>query len=174
MRNCTACDTKFTNKGHSNATQCPECQSQKYFKRTYPVPCVLCGLHRKTVAGHCKECNEKRGIRQCSVCKEVLALLSFDGKLPRCRECEKERKRWQQIKAKYNLTKEVFALLLDEQGGGCAICGGPPTTKHGFHVDHDHETGRIRGILCHGCNTALGGAKDDPEILRKAAAYLES
>ena len=68
-----------------------------------------------------------------------------------------------------------FDALLDSQGGRCAICrtetaGG----KGGWHVDHDHATGRIRGLLCHGCNIALGYFRDDPDRLRAAMAYLET
>lgn len=63
--------------------------------------------------------------------------------------------------------------LLAAQGGACAICGGPPLGKGVYHLDHDHETGNVRGLLCHACNTSLGGFRDDPELLRKAIAYLE-
>lgn len=64
--------------------------------------------------------------------------------------------------------------MLDAQGGGCAICGERnPKGKHsGFHVDHCHKTGRVRGILCHGCNVSLGHFKDDPALLRRAAEYV--
>ena len=44
--------------------------------------------------------------------------------------------------------------MLAEQGGGCAICGAPPKTRR-LHVDHDHKTGEIRGLLCYRCNKAL-------------------
>ena len=54
----------------------------------------------------------------------------------------------------------------------CEVCGSAPTTR-GLHFDHDHKTGLFRGWLCHGCNIALGSAKDKPEILRKLAEYLE-
>lgn len=56
----------------------------------------------------------------------------------------------------------------------CQICGGPPDGRWGtFHVDHCHETGGFRGMICHSCNTGLGNFKDDPATLRAAAAYLE-
>ena len=52
------------------------------------------------------------------------------------------------------VTDEDYARLLAAQGGGCAICGNPPKTRR-LHVDHDHKTGRVRGLLCHRCNRAL-------------------
>lgn len=64
--------------------------------------------------------------------------------------------------------------MLAAQNGGCAICS--TTTPDGnarrFHVDHDHETGKIRGLLCHSCNTGIGKLRDDPDLLLSAVAYL--
>ncbi len=57
------------------------------------------------------------------------------------------------------------------QGGGCAICGKRPG-KVSLHVDHDHETGEVRGLLCVGCNNALGQFRDDLELLARASDYL--
>ncbi|MBO0732258.1 MAG: endonuclease VII domain-containing protein [Acidimicrobiaceae bacterium] len=75
---------------------------------------------------------------------------------------------------KYGLTLEAFTELLSLQGGACAICGTTEThPKNGWAVDHDHTTGRVRGILCHDCNKALGIMRDDPKRLRRAADYLE-
>jgi hypothetical protein len=64
--------------------------------------------------------------------------------------------------------------MLAAQGGGCAICGRAPSTKISLHIDHDHETGRIRGLLCFVCNNGLGQFQEDPAVLRKAAAYVEA
>jgi len=64
--------------------------------------------------------------------------------------------------------------MLKEQGGGCAICGEtkPLKGKNYLCVDHCHETGEVRGILCHACNTGLGKFKDSPELLHTAINYL--
>lgn len=64
------------------------------------------------------------------------------------------------------------------QGNKCAICGSEETDKRrgklrALAVDHDHETGKVRGLLCGACNKGIGLLKDDAEILRKAAAYLD-
>jgi Recombination endonuclease VII len=73
---------------------------------------------------------------------------------------------------------EVFDALLKAQEGMCAICGtdkGSSTGKDDrrLAVDHCHATGAVRGLLCGNCNRMLGLAKDSPDLLRKAAAYLE-
>ncbi len=68
------------------------------------------------------------------------------------------------------MTAEDFAEMLEVQGSTCAICGN--TSEKRLHVDHDHETGRVRGLLCFTCNTLLGNAKDDPRIILAAAEYL--
>lgn len=75
---------------------------------------------------------------------------------------------------KYGMTIEDYDRMFAEQNGGCAICGGTPTRTEHLHVDHDHETGRIRGLLCDSCNLGLGKFRDDPDVLAKAAAYLRS
>jgi hypothetical protein len=76
------------------------------------------------------------------------------------------------LKRKYSLTIDDYDEMLAKQGGGCAICGRPPRPDISLHVDHDHETGRIRGLLCFRCNNALGDFLDDPALLREAATYL--
>jgi len=74
---------------------------------------------------------------------------------------------------KYGLTVEAYNAMLAQQGGGCAICGGGPNSRgRRFAVDHCHGTGRVRGLLCSKCNTALGLLDDDPLRCEAAAAYL--
>jgi hypothetical protein len=71
---------------------------------------------------------------------------------------------------KYGLTRENYEALLEEQSGRCGICGEPFAQSP--HVDHDHRTGRVRGLLCRRCNRAIGFFDDDPELLERAAAWL--
>ncbi len=76
---------------------------------------------------------------------------------------------------KYGLTPQAFADILEAQGGRCAICrSDKPGGKGRFHVDHDHASGLVRGLLCNGCNVGLGHYGDDPARLRAAADYLET
>lgn len=78
------------------------------------------------------------------------------------------------ILRRYGLTKEDFDRMLKEQGGGCAICGNPPTMKTRqssvLHVDHCHRTGKVRGLLCVRCNHLVGYIEHD--LRSKAEAYL--
>lgn len=76
----------------------------------------------------------------------------------------------------YGITTEKVKELLS---GLCDICGGAPDPQHvgtaqrTLHIDHDHATNKVRGGLCHSCNAGLGRFKDNPSLLRAAAAYLE-
>lgn len=84
------------------------------------------------------------------------------------------REKWIRIQKVYGLTKEQFETLLEVQKG-CAICG---TTKPGgkgdFHVDHDHVTDRVRGLLCQKCNMGLGSFCEDVVLLERAVRYLKN
>ena len=77
------------------------------------------------------------------------------------------------LKRKFGLTLEQYDELLASQGGGCAICGDAPEVNVSLHIDHDHDTGAVRGLLCLRCNNALGQLKEDPDLIRAAAAYLD-
>jgi hypothetical protein len=76
------------------------------------------------------------------------------------------------LKRKYGLTIEQYEAMLTEQGGGCGICGRAPSDSFSLHIDHDHRTGRVRGLLCFVCNSSLGEL-DDPDLLRAALRYVE-
>jgi hypothetical protein len=67
------------------------------------------------------------------------------------------------------VTSEEVAAMAAEYGGMCAICRERPAE----HVDHDHETGEVRGVLCFTCNVGLGNFRDRPDLLDKAVHYLE-
>jgi len=75
------------------------------------------------------------------------------------------------LKRKFGLTIEGYNALLGSQGGRCAVCGREPGRSN-LHVDHDHNTGKIRGLLCFRCNGGLGQFKEKPARLLRAADYL--
>jgi hypothetical protein len=78
------------------------------------------------------------------------------------------------LKRNYGLTSEDWDELFESQEGLCASCGEPPAkdAKRRFHLDHNHITGQNRGILCHGCNVALGLLKEDRTKIRALIDYL--
>lgn len=85
---------------------------------------------------------------------------------------------WQRdytLKRNYGITIEDFRAMRQRQGYRCAICGRHEDAikPKGLRVDHDHATGKVRGLLCHGCNLSLGHFGDSPEILIRASQYLE-
>ena len=85
----------------------------------------------------------------------------------------KQRMRDYHLDKKYGLTQARYEEMLADQGGGCAICGRPPRPDIALHVDHDHETGVVRGLTCFRCNNALGDFNDDVRLLDAASAYLD-
>jgi hypothetical protein len=84
----------------------------------------------------------------------------------------KERLRKQSREYRYGVTPEMYEGLSREQSGRCAICRQSPIRRH-LAVDHCHDTGVIRGLLCHRCNTAIGLLRNDAAKCRHAAEYLE-
>jgi hypothetical protein len=74
------------------------------------------------------------------------------------------------LKEKHHMSGSDYNSLLARQDGVCAICGTLPDGI--FQVDHDHKTGRVRGLLCGPCNRGIGQMEDDPERLERAAKYL--
>lgn len=133
--------------------------------------------------------------KQCSRCKKVKQLSDFHLRSksqpwPKsaCKECHRERARgyWKKnpvpkevqrernLKKSFGITLAEYNSILEEQGGVCAICGVDAcATGRNFAVDHCHATGKIRGLLCQFCNTALGQFRDDKQILLNAVKYLE-
>lgn len=74
---------------------------------------------------------------------------------------------------KYGMTLEQRDALLANQEGKCAVCRTTTPGGKGWVVDHDHVTGKVRGILCLTCNTGIGHLKDDVNVLKAAVVYLE-
>jgi hypothetical protein len=85
-------------------------------------------------------------------------------------------KRWSRAKclARYGISEAYYEVMLCQQEGGCAICKCLPETQQNgvLHVDHDHVTGLVRGLLCAHCNQGLGHFRDDVDLMRAAIDYL--
>ena len=139
-----------------------------------------------------------RRFQACSGCQRVLVEEAFardrhrkTGRQDRCRSCvssymaeynarpEQKLRAWQGNLTRYGMTPPEYEAMLEAQGGLCAICEQPETSKRGgvvrrLAVDHCHETGEVRGLLCNNCNRALGMFGDSPATLAGAIAYLEA
>ncbi len=116
------------------------------------------------------------GHKRCAQCREVKPLTDFDrarsqsgGHNCYCKPCRKERDRSARFLRIYGLTQEQLADLIAGQGGVCAVC----RVAAAIHVDHDHLSGAVRGVLCFPCNAALGQFGDRAHVLKAAAGYLE-
>lgn len=100
-----------------------------------------------------------------------------DGLHPWCNSCKNVgatvRGRRSHLKIKYHMTETEWEIKFESQGRRCAICETTEPGKKGWTNDHDHKSGNNRSILCGLCNAGLGCLKDSPELLRKAADYLE-
>lgn len=127
------------------------------------------------------------GHKWCPDCGGVLSLEEFprsranaNGRGSYCLACHNERgrkslaerggSRTYHLSRRYGISAEEADLMLVDQGGLCAICAKAPAA----HVDHDHDSGAVRSLLCFNCNGGLGQFKDDPVLLRVAARYVES
>jgi len=94
---------------------------------------------------------------------------------PEKRKASKEYHRNHRLLKEFGITPEDYDKMFEDQNGKCAICGTEKLGSPGKHlaVDHDHATGKIRGLLCSRCNRTIGWFDDNPSLLRKAAQYLE-
>ncbi len=81
----------------------------------------------------------------------------------------RRRERDRQLRQKYGISEQDFVALAAQQRGVCAICA----SSDRLAVDHDHVTGKVRGLLCRKCNWAIGNFDDSPEILAEALRYLK-
>ena len=124
---------------------------------------------------------------------------TFDGLDKRCKQCAYElhdewrrknlpktreaSRKWRsenprlakdyKLRSNYGIPLGTYDKMLTEQGGRCAICGATdPGGAGDFHVDHCHDRGNVRGLLCHNCNIGIGHFKHDQSLLLKAISYL--
>jgi len=113
----------------------------------------------------------------CTVCGITKPLACFykqagckDGHRPECKECKnlrgKDQQRRRYYQRKYGLSESIVADMVSK---GCYVCG----SHDHLHIDHNHDTGKVRGCLCVRCNHALGLMRDNPLLIRKLADYVE-
>lgn len=124
-------------------------------------------------SGYCTQCSNEKAAewRTQNRAKHNATAKSWRERNPeKVKESKRKRARTEVLR-RHGLTESRYAEMLVEQNGCCAICSVPPVEEV-LHVDHDHETGEVRGLLCRPCNTALGLMQDIPERLIAAAGYL--
>ena len=132
-----------------------------------------------------KKNGDVRYITSCKRCGKETEHYSVAGSCIVCQRSYKQSQKgltaskYENIKLKYGITKDEWYWMLKEQYGKCKICNremeielGNGNNSIGCHVDHSHETGIIRGLLCNSCNKGLGFFKDDVSALQSAIIYL--
>ena len=141
--------------------KCEQLLDNENFKKKRKIKGVDQGLYT-----WCKACCEKEFGEENRVRKEMDA---------EHRAKYREESREAMRVSKYGMDNELYETVMQFQDQNCAICTKPRPEEHEpqFHIDHDHNTNTVRGILCSNCNVGLGNFMDNTEILRSAIIYLE-
>ena len=159
--------------------RCKKCGKQKPVAAFYPAAGTLDGLR-----GECKACSSAtkkawyRKNRQRAIARAVAWQRAnqdrYNARMREYRRQHPEVARADHLRRKFGLTLDEYERMLDRQGGGCHICGSPPSDRISLHIDHDHGTGDIRGLLCVRCNNAIGLLRENPDLMRRAIRYVSA
>lgn len=143
----------------SKIKQCTQCKKflsdDKFSSRKYITKEGIVRFHKRS---ECRYCSNKSNLER------------FYSNVNTFNAHQKAKFKYQC--KKYGITVEQYTELLHEQNNKCYTCGIEPKDFR-LNIDHCHKTGKIRKLLCHKCNHALGNANDDPNLLRKLAEYVE-
>ena len=158
--------------------RCSYCEAQKpaiefhrnkNLARGYSYVCKVCSKSRS----ESRACTKRVMEKYCPTCKQILPASAFDrhskrvtGLRNECRECAK----WKRVKKLYGVSREQYTQMFMAQDGKCAICHRPSVEY--LMVDHDHQTNKVRALLCRPCNLAIGNMGDDATRLKAAADYI--
>ena len=201
-KRCTKCSadkplsefSKAPRGKHGRKASCKECDAARHAAQHVPKQR---GPRRAPLAPDtvkaCRKCDTSKPLAEfslsrkatettnavyrsdCKACCSARALQWFHDNKERHKE---SKHRWA-LATNYGLTSDQYLAMLDKQGGVCAICGEAETKKHGrtgtafrLAVDHCHETGLVRGLLCQTCNRVIGLFKDDVDRHQRAIEYL--
>lgn len=163
--------------------------------KAIPLSSRLSPSHQK-----CRRCKEIKEIEEfapslvfkngresrCGPCVREASREAYAAKDPRRQRLKRARDKYRStehgqiaqldylFRRKYGITAADYFAMLSAQGGNCALCLLPPETKRRLAVDHDHITGKVRGLLCTKCNSALERFDSVPEFFQRASAYLNS
>lgn len=133
--------------------KCKSCNKNKYGKSFYTAYIYK---NSRQLSSECKDCSNKRTIKY--------------------RKNNKEKGYSACIKHLYGITIEDYKIMFKNQKGKCAICNTNrmPKNQKRFNIDHNHQTGKVRGLLCQLCNSGLGKFKENKRALKRAIKYLET
>lgn len=148
--------------------------------------CTICSKVKPLIFEYFyRDKSRKSGFRnECRSCSSIRAKKWYNtekGRAARKKQYERRKKTGKHylsvlkaaLKRDYNMTISEYCALLESQNQVCGICGGVNSDGRRLFIDHDHKTGKVRGLLCHQCNIMLGHAKDNLSVLRSAVGYLE-
>lgn len=188
----------MTGSDEERSKRCPDCAEVKPATAFSKNPARSDGLQF-----YCKSCYSKRaaryyrarqaklgrtvrehvavpdGMKYCPRCGVVnpheqfhRSRTQYDGLFAHCKSCRAEDGRRRYFRKTHGLEPEEVEVMLEQQGGHCPICLRTITIESA-HLDHDHATDEVRGLLCFNCNSSLGKLGDDPATIRRAADYIE-
>lgn len=180
--------------GHIVCNTCHESKEVRFFSKikesnSYRGKCTQCRYNSKTSRFKQQDIVlnlHKQGLKECVTCKITKPITEYHknkntrfGLSANCKQCSLNHRisyKDTLLYKKYKLPNGQFNIMLKNQKNRCLICkntfGEMPSTM--AVVDHCHETGVVRGLLCGFCNKSLGGFKDNPESLHSAFIYLQN
>ena len=139
--------------------------------------CSICGRFKPLSEFHVDKGQSSGLACACKECRKTQRRTRYDksGERERVAHSYEDVVRGERYQRKYGITIGDYEALLSDQDNKCAICGiTQKETGKRLFVDHDHDTGNVRGLLCSHCNTGLGMFRDSPEILIEAISYLQT
>ena len=156
---CEQCGSLFCDHTVSHRRFCCHQCYAKYLTKHPPVKCERCGkeFHRNSNMNRARFCSR--------TCWKT-------GTKSKYKDIPEQQRAWH-LKAHYGISLAEYQAILVLQGGGCAVCGKKKHSVKALHVDHDHKTGKTRGIVCSSCNRAIAFMGDSPELAKKLVNYLE-
>lgn len=144
-------------------------------------PIEDCGkrLSPKNTIGRCEKHALPRWVAADCAEEGCTKMLNVTNTTGYCGKHNQSYRRAGQLWRSYGITPEEYAAMLAEQDGKCYLCGKPPKAgtkgpSGTLHVDHEHATGTVRRLLCTNCNRGIGFFKENPDLMRAAAAYVEA
>jgi hypothetical protein len=139
-----------------------------------PRVCKTCGEAKPLTEYYMHKGRDPQGLAKYPATSCKLCIIKKEQAKYRANPNKKIRGDWSRnIWQRFGLKAADYTEMLRKQGGVCAICLGPQQANKRMAVDHCHKTGKIRGLLCTLCNSAIGKLKDDPVMIQRALDYLK-